>query len=60
MKKQKRPAPVRVMDGARLAAVVTSESGQITIRPEPGYTLTEASITVVMKRDRPPRKKATP
>lgn len=45
--------PVRVMDGDQLAAVVSSEAGQITISPEPGYRLTRATITVTLRKNRP-------
>jgi hypothetical protein len=38
------------MDGEHLAAVVTSEAGQITIRPEPGWKITTATINVTMRR----------
>jgi hypothetical protein len=54
-KQQPRPAPVRVMVGDQLAAVITSVAGQIDIRPEPGWHVTEARITVDMRRDRQPR-----
>lgn len=53
------PAPVRVMDGDELAAVVTSHHGEITIRPEPGWKLETATINVTMRKQRTPRASAT-
>ena len=53
------PAPVRIMDGEELAAVVTSHHGEITIRPEPGWKVKEATINVTMRKTRQPPKEPT-
>jgi hypothetical protein len=55
-------APVRIMNGQQLAAVVTSEGGQVTIRPEADWELETATINVTMRKRRKPRakKEATP
>ena len=59
-KQQQPPAPVRVMDGDDLAAVVTSQAGAVTIRPEPGWHVTEATINVTMRRERKRKPKEPP
>ena len=53
MRKPKPPAPpkpVRVMNGDELAAVVTSDYCQITIRPESGWKVEQCTINVAMRR----------
>jgi len=53
-------APVRIMNGEQLAAVVTSEGGQVTIRPEADWELQTATINVTMRKRRKPRAKKEP
>jgi hypothetical protein len=53
MKQQPRPAPVRIMDGNELAGVVTSDHGQITIRPENGWKVTQCTINATLRKIRP-------
>jgi hypothetical protein len=43
------------MAGKELAAVVTSEGREVSIRPEPGWHLKEATINVTIERDKAPR-----
>jgi hypothetical protein len=45
------------MVAEELAAVVTNHHGEINIRPEPGWRLTKATISVTMTRTRQPRTK---
>ena len=45
-----RPAPVRIMNGDQLAAVVTSHYGEINIRPEAGWKVTQTTINVTMRK----------
>jgi hypothetical protein len=48
--------PVRIMDGDQLAAVVSREAAQITIRPETGYRLTRTTINVTLRKTAPRRR----
>jgi hypothetical protein len=46
------PLPVRIMEGDQLAAVVTTQAGQLTITPEPGWRVDQATINVSLVRER--------
>jgi hypothetical protein len=58
--KHPQPAPIRIMDGDRLAATVTTKDGRTTVQPEPGYTITGATINVTVRKPRKPRTRKQP
>jgi hypothetical protein len=47
----------RIMNGRQLAAVVTSDAGEISISPEANWELETATINVTMRKPRKPRAK---